>query len=318
MKASFSKILLPLLLIAVCRGGTSCNDKSKEPDSAQYAQLVGLWHAYEIVDGKKEPSTVSFRLHADHTAETYLFNEKTNYYQYSQCTCKFVNNWLTIDDQKERFYEKTNDILRCAAEFKEPQPEWTGWKILITSVSDNEIKTNINGHVVWLVRIDELPSSWPEGCSEPEKTATPEDLCCQWDLRSYYRLTGNNFHSWYLSSPETQGMILVENGGFANMQFFVNDLIRKEYNAGHLNAKDNIYVSFSDCAWAISATTFDFTCTGYRRIIADDYGTEIGSEYVQPENPFVMTYSIHTLTENWLTLYSSEDDYYFSFHRSLK
>ena len=316
MKTSFSKILLPLLLIAVCWGGTSCNNN--EPEVAQFSQLEGLWRIHREINGQKQSLDIWFRFHEDMTAETYFYNTQNNSYQYSQGTCKLLGNTLTVKDQSERFWAISNNLLRCAAEFKEPQPEWTDWKIQITSITDNEIKASINGSTAWLMRENNLPSFWPEGCDEPDKQATLEDLCCRWDLRSYYRLTGNDFHVWYLTWPETEGMSMVENGGFANIQFFVNDLITKERNAGHLNAKDSINVSFSDCAWSANTKQFVFACTGYKRIIADDYGTAIGNEYVQPENPFVLTYTIYTFTENWLTLYSSEDDYYFSFRKSLK
>ena len=316
MKSHITKILFPILLVAVCLGGTSCKGESSEPESAQYSQMVGLWRAYKKVNGQKSSLTLWFRIKDDYTAETYWYNTQNSRYQYDQCTCKLTDNQLTIANRYERIYVYANSILRCLAEFKDPQMEWTDWNIRIDVAYSNEIKASIKGETIWLVRQNNIPGTWPAECSEPEIQATQELLTAKWNLRSYYRLTGNTFEAWNLTTPETQGMILTENGGFSNLQFFVNDLHLKEEKAGRINETDGIAVYLSECAWTATTNTFTFTCPRYIRIQFDASGNELARETVQPQAPIVINYAIYTMTDHWLTLYSAENNYYFSFHRS--
>ena len=161
-----------------------------------------------------------------------------------------------------------------------------------------------------------LSSPWLAECSEPEITATKQNLASKWDLRSYYTLDGNNFNARFIQTPETQGMTFLESGEFADAQFWVNCIAVVERNADRLSANEGIYVQHKDCAWSVKDNTLFMVCASYEKVGYDNSGNEISRITVTPANPILVQFNIHMYTENWLTLYFPVEKYYFSFHRN--
>ena len=294
------------ILAALCLCITSCKDNSDV--SQQTSSLTGLWRVYN------SSYPLWYRFSAGSIAEQFLYIPDKKEYDYYQGTFKVSNDQLTIKYQKERIF-MMEEVLRCLAEFPEPQPEWKSETFLITNIGKDEIEVSYNKAKVRFVRVDALSSPWLDECSEPEIVATKHDLASKWDLRSYYTLDGNDYHAWFIQTPEIQGMTFLESGECADAQFWVNCIYAIEYNANRLSSNDGIYVQHKDCAWSVKDDVLFMTCVSYEKIKYDNSGNEISRTTVTPENPILVQFKIHMYTENWLTLYFSENKCYFSFHR---
>jgi len=301
-----------LYMAALCLCITSCTD-SEAP--LQVSNMTGLWRVYQTNSGYKSSLPLWYRFSGDSIVEQYSYVGTEIKYVYSQGACTVSNDWLTMNFKKERIY-MMNVVLRCVAEFSEPQPEWGSVKYLITSVGEDEIEATYENQKICFVRVNSLSLPWLDECSEPEMAATKQNLASQWDLRSFYSLDGNKYNARFLTTPETQGMTLLESGEFAAAQFWVNEIAVVERNAGRLLSSEGISVYYKDCAWSVKDDILFMVCVSYEKVKYDNSGNIISYTTVTPDEPIMVQFKIHTFTESWLTLYSPVDKFYFSFHRN--
>ena len=317
MKTIYSYLMSFLLLAAVVFTMSSCDEGNGATKPAQMKQLAGTWRVYSYTAAdQKTPQVWWYRFDAEGAAERFWYDEENKRYVNSIGTCVLVNNWLTIEFDKEFIYQEAYDLMRGLAQFQERQAEWGNFQYLISSHTKKEIKVLANGQTLYFKKEALDPTVWPAECAEAEQDPTVLNLVGQWDLRSYYELNGNIYQTWFFETPETQGMTIAKDGAFQNMQFLANDLAFREKEAGRLEQDEAITIYAKDCAWMLINGMLDFVCTQYDKVKYDDRGAETSREVYTPETPIHIYYKIHFFTGNWLTLYAPEENLYFSFRRN--
>jgi len=314
MKTFSSKVLLLILLTAVGFGFSSCSDD--EPGHSKSNPIVGTWRVYHSDANGKTAGEWWHRFSKDGEAESWGYNQKENKYLYVSGSYELSDDRITIDYTKERVFMIYGQLMRCLAEFMIAQPDRESSMIQILTTEADELKVSGDGDIFWLVREEPSSNLVYAECSDHPITATEQSLAGQWDLRSYYALNGKEYSGWTLDAPEKEGLTLLEDGTFANNQFWVNDLYGIEKKAGRIAQNDGIYVYNRDCAWSTTAEAVTFVCTLYERVQYDESGNEIARDTIKPLVPIMVTYPIQFLSENWLTLYAPHINCYFSFHRN--
>lgn len=316
MKAITSKILSLMLLACVCANFVSCKKDKDEPAPSDTKSLVGVWRLYTYENGQKIATESYFRFRDDYTADL-LGNTGTDAQPvYLFCTGTYAsqNGWTVITYTSRNYYSISNNIMRCDAEFKEKEAYLRYSNLYVKSHSGTEIEADLNDMKVCLQKSD-LPSYWRSEFSETPVTPSYETMASQWDLVSRYELDGDAYQSWWYHTPEQAGITFARDGGMGKCNFWANEVWALENQAGRVGDKDGISFPSENCTWMITGKILYMTCSSYDLIKYDESGTEISRQTVTPETPIKRAYNVYTLTDSWMTLYSTITLYYYSFLR---
>ena len=316
MKANLFKILSVMLLACFCVNFVSCKKDKDEPAPAQTNSIVGLWRLYAYENGQRIPSESYLRFKEDYTAEL-LGNAGTDakpVYLFATGTYTSQNGWVVVTYTSRSYFSIASNIIRRDAEFKELEEYKRYSNIYINSNTGTEIEADLNDMKVCLVK-SSMPSYWRSEFSEYPVTPSTTGMISQWDLVSRYELNGDSYQSWWYYTPDQAGITFASNGELGNCPFWADEIWAMENKAGRVGNNDAVSFNNANCTWTLAGKTLTMTCSAYDRVTYDASGTETSRQKVTPASPIERAYLVYTLSDSWLTLYSTVTLSYYSFLR---
>ena len=319
MKTITFKSLPAVLLAVLCMGIISCENKSKkdEPTPGQPVVQpeiteVGLWEMYALKDGEKVSMASCIRLNEDGSAEYYT--KQQGFFLYYKGVYAIKDSAICTEWRENRQFVLQSNIIHFVSDIKGNTAYWIRDTFDIVSMSETEHEINYWGAPLYFVKTTSLPDYWEDEFSEPEITLSEQNLLAKWDCNSTFKRESHQFSTY--SNPEEYGFVLGENGELYNCPFWIDFIFYKEVQSGHLMSNDHIYVYYRDCSWTLSGNRLSMKCKAYTKVEYDASGNISSETPVTPASPVTVNFTVVTLTDHWLIIYSALTELYYVCHKS--
>lgn len=311
-----TKFLLPLLA-CMAMSFVACNDKNQpqEPQKEQMnvSQVVGVW-GLSLEDNDTPSFLWYYDFAQDGTAQEFVcIDGDTRYYGCYLGSYDFKDSVITFYEDKYTLFFYWNDLPRIGyfnnnklvAELKVIRVE----KDKITIILNNDT-------TCYLFKLSQKPEGMAPEFFEKEKAVSPETLIGPWDQQNYFTISKNNdFRWWAYDFPELNGMHLLTDGKFQDLNWteWIYDWCLA--NLELPESWEYIWRT-SKISWDLYQNThLNFYCSTFDIAETDAEGNTINEtrQTITPSDPKLATYKVYSLTDHYMILYSTKKKEYYVF-----